>query len=240
MSEFRDDQMEKLFGTGAGSGPDVDAAYERVANRVRAVRRRRAVVAGGALCTLLVGVAALTIVRQVEPQRLQPGNLDSTRHDSTSHGSTVFDDGSVHAESTTVDTALPATTTVTATTTAPATSATSTGPTVTAAIPPGQTSAPATQPGATVVASTEPSDTAPSPTPITQTFFGVGGRITVRLENDSLALVSFQAADGFTAEVNHSSGSHVEVRFTSATHETIARVDYEDGAMVQRFEEVDT
>lgn len=237
MNEFRDDQMENLFESTSGPAPDLDAAYERVTSRVRVVRRRRTVVATGALCTLLVGFTSLTIARQAEPQRLQPGNQDST----------VFD-SSLHSDSTTIDTASPATTsavstwTTPASTTAtptPATTAAATAPTVTGAVPPAQGSTPGTQPEGTDDAGIEPDDTAPSASLVTQTFVGVGGRITVRLENDSLTLVSFQAADGFTAMVDHTSGSHVEVRFTSATHETIARVDYDNETMVQRFEEVD-
>lgn len=75
--------------------------------------------------------------------------------------------------------------------------------------------------------------------PVTSTFSGEGGSIVVRMDGNRLTLVSHQAAAGFQTEVRRWSGSHVEVRFESGAHRTVARVDFEDGTMVQHFEESD-
>lgn len=75
--------------------------------------------------------------------------------------------------------------------------------------------------------------------PVTQVFSGVGGTITVRLENNSLSLVSYSAATGYSAEIQHSSADRVEVRFQSPDHETRIRVDLEDGEMDSSVEESD-
>ncbi|MGB8857781.1 MAG: hypothetical protein WCC60_00925 [Ilumatobacteraceae bacterium] len=100
---------------------------------------------------------------------------------------------------------------------------------------------PTTTPAPSTIApgTTPPTIAAPTTTAaaVTQTFGGIGGSITVRMEGGTLTLVSYQPADGFTAEVRHQSGSHVEVRFESAMHRTTARVDRDGGAMVDRFDE---
>lgn len=234
MSEFRDEQMEQFFGAAGGPSPDLDVAYDRVTGSVRTVRRRRAALAGGALCTLLIGAAALTVARQAGSQRIQPGSELSTplegSRNTASSTTPVTTSGTTSRTTTTPPST--ATTTVAAASTLPPTTS------VQGAVEPRRdTSVPATNHVDTPAVTTAPDNTRPSSPPITQTFSGVGGRITVRLENDSLLLINFVATDGFAAEVDHADGSHVEVHFTNATHETNARVDLENGQMVQRFEE---
>ena len=65
----------------------------------------------------------------------------------------------------------------------------------------------------------------------------LGGSITVRNDGDTLTLVASTAAAGFTTEVKHSSGGHVEVRFESDAHRTDARVDLVNGTMTNNFTE---
>ena len=65
----------------------------------------------------------------------------------------------------------------------------------------------------------------------------LGGSITVRNDGDTLTLVANAAAAGFTTEVRHSSGGHVEVRFESDAHRTDARVDLVNGTMTNNFTE---
>jgi hypothetical protein len=59
----------------------------------------------------------------------------------------------------------------------------------------------------------------------------------VRNDGDTLTLVASTAAAGFTTEVKHSSGGHVEVRFESDAHRTDARVDLVNGTMTNNFTE---
>lgn len=73
----------------------------------------------------------------------------------------------------------------------------------------------------------------------TQSFTGQGGTITVRLQGGSLTLVSYTTASGFTADVRHSAGEEIEVRFESPTHTTRIRVELEDGTMHPQIEEDD-
>jgi hypothetical protein len=80
----------------------------------------------------------------------------------------------------------------------------------------------------------------PDPLPVTATFNGVGGSIVVRMDGDTLVLVSYEAADGYFADVRRQSGSHVEVRFDSVDHRTEVRVDLDHGTMVQHIDESDT
>lgn len=90
---------------------------------------------------------------------------------------------------------------------------------------------------ASTTTSTTTSTTGTPPAPITQTFTGIGGSITVRNDGDTLTLVANAAAAGFTTEVRHSSGGHVEVRFESDAHRTDARVDLVNGTMTNNFTE---
>jgi hypothetical protein len=78
-----------------------------------------------------------------------------------------------------------------------------------------------------------------SSSPTTTTFTGQGGSVTVRLQNNSLTLVSYSATSGFSVEVHDSGGDRVEVRFESSSHETRIRVDVENGAMDPSIDEND-
>lgn len=75
--------------------------------------------------------------------------------------------------------------------------------------------------------------------PVTRVFSGIGGTITVRMENNTLTLVSYSASAGYSAEIDDSSGDRVEVRFESPDHETRVRVEIEDGEMKPEIEEGD-
>ena len=85
-------------------------------------------------------------------------------------------------------------------------------------------------------ATTTPTTNPPAP-PITNTYSGVGGSITVRLQNGSLTLVSYNAASGFVADVRKASGSRVEVRFESNDQRTEIRVDIVGNGMSAQVDE---
>ena len=213
MSEFDDPELERLLGRAGGKYPDVNVAYERMLGRVRQARRRRTVVVSGAACGLLFFVAALAAVRTDDSSKIQPAD-----------GATI--DGSFDAsrpdsvpESSTGDTTSTDITTSNSTTNGGGTSGSG-------------TTTPAT-------ANSSPPTSAP-PSPVTEVFSGQGGSITVRLENGTLELVSVDAAEGFSAEVQETGDDRVEVRFESETHRTDIRVDLEAGAMAPSIEESDT
>jgi len=246
MNDFHDPELERLFGRNSGPTPDVEVAYQRVQGRVRQVKRRRAVVVSGAACSLLFAAAVFAGVRNGDGGSVQPGGSGTGADGSPL---TVSDSSDVSVSTTGVaDTTL-------ATDNSQGTgSSLDTGTVVgggTAVTSPGGSAA-STAPGATtgsVPTSSNPSSSAPSgspatttpstnaPAPVTQTFSGVGGSVTVRLQNGSLTLVSYNATSGFSAEVNKSGGSRVEVRFESNDQRTDIRVDIVGGNMSPQIDE---
>lgn len=220
MSEFDDPELERLFGRASGSYPDVNVAYERVLGRVRHARRRRTVVVSGAACGLLFFGVVLAAGRTGDSSKLRPGDR------ATIDGS--FDDARPDSVPSVTD-SVPATTTLTHVTTEGSTGNS------------GGTSGSATTTDATE--NSDPSSSSPTtapPPPVTEVFSGEGGSVTVRLQNGTLELVSFDPADGFSAEVQHIADDRVEVRFESDGHRTNIRIDIEDGAMVPSIDEEDT
>ena len=245
MNDFHDPELERLFGRNSGPTPDVDVAYQRVQGRVRQVKRRRAVVVSGAACSLLFAVAVFAGARSGGNNSVQPGGSGTGADGSPL---TVADSSDLSVptsdSSSTVSTTPDGTTLGTGTVTTVGNGATTvTSPTGSSV------STPSTAPGATsgsVPSSSvstpfsSPATTTPAtnpPAPITETFSGIGGSITVRLQNGSLTLVSYNAASGFTADVQKSSGDRVEVRFESEGQRTDIRVDIAGGSMSPRIDE---
>ena len=255
MSEFHDRELENLLGRVGGSFPDVNIAYMEVQGRVRQAKRRRALVVSSAACSLLLAVGLLAVSRSGGSGAVQPNDRGS---ELGPDGSRLQPDDTV---STTTESTIGTTTAATVATTIQD-STTVTDPEITtAATLPTNSQAPGgngggnsshttspntvakTNPPAPTTSAPHDTDPVTSPTPaapVTQTFSGVGGSITVHLENGRLTLVSSQPAPGFTGEVNKKSGSHIEVRFESDHHRTEARVDLQRGTMVQDFSEDNT
>ena len=256
MSDFRDPELERLLGGTGGPAPDVNVAYERVKGRVRQAKRRRAAVVGGAACTLLLAMGVLVAGRNDRAGSIQPGGEITAPDDSRLQPDDTTDDSTPDStdattESTTDEVPGPSTTpspsapagTTPNNSTAPGTTVANVGSTPTqstvASTPTTATVPVASTPVTTAPTSSDPASTAPPATsaPVTQSFDGVGGSVTVRLQDGTLTLLGYQAADGFGAEVKQSSGDRVEVRFESANHRTDARVDLSNGSMVQNFDE---
>lgn len=241
MSGLRDPEIENLLGADIGRSPDVSLAYRQVQHRVRVLRRRRAATIGCATCVTLVGVAALTLARP-NAEHMQTGDGSSPANTrqlrpsiTTATSTTPESTSSTGVVTTTLDD-------VTSTTAGAATNI-ATPPFPSAATPdhtstPGMHTPAATSTTPAVPAGSEvPATTATTAPSDRQTFVGSGGRITVGLVDGSLVLVSFQPEAGFTAEIVHPSGNHVEVHFKSDPHVTKARVDLESGQMQKKFEE---
>ena len=218
MSEFNDPELERLLGSAGGKYPDVNVAYERMLGRVRQARRRRTVVVSGTACGLLFFAGALAVGRSADSSRLQPGDF------ATLDGS--VDDAQPDSVSPVTE-SVHATTTVTEVTVSTGNSGGTSG------------AGPTTDATANSDPASSSPTTAPAP-PVTEVFSGQGGTVTVRLQNGILKLVSFDAADGFSTEVEHTDYDRVEVRFESDTHRTNIRVDLENGAMVPTIEEENT
>lgn len=117
------------------------------------------------------------------------------------------------------------------------------GPT-TIAVPP--TDPPDTSPVATSPPATDPPATSPpvdgppanDPPARFETFSGIGGAVTVRLEHDTMQVVDKVPSVGFVIGGSPDvSGAHVEVRFFSGSHFTKVRVELVDGVMVPDVEE---
>ncbi|MBI4883571.1 MAG: hypothetical protein HY826_05890 [Actinobacteria bacterium] len=220
MSEFHDPELERLLGRAGGMYPDVNVAYERMLRGVRHARRRRLVaVSGAASCLLFLG-AAFAFIGSDQSPNVQPGDRG------TFDGS--FED--------TLPDSVPGTTTPTSTdsTLDTETTATRSGTVVPVTTPNSSAgSNPSVNPS-----STTPT-TAPAP-PVTQVFAGTGGSVTVRLQDGTLSLVSYSATAGFTADLKHTGGDRVEVRFESVDHRTDIRIDLELGSMAPTIDENDT
>lgn len=216
MSEFHDPEIERLLGRAGGNFPDVNVAYERMLRGVRHARRRRLVVVSGAASGLLFLGGAFALSTSQQSPNVQPGER-------------VTFDGSF--ENTVPDSGPDTSTTPTNSTPDPEVTANSSG---SGSGSGGPLTTPNTSTGSSPESTT--ATTAPAP-PITEVFAGTGGSVTVRLQDGTLTLVSYSATDGFVADVKHTGGDRVEVRFESVDHRTNIRIDLEQGSMVPLIEE---
>lgn len=267
MSESHDREMENLLGRAGGPFPDVNVAYRAVQDRVRRAQRRRALATSGVAFSLLLGAGVLAVNRSGGNEPVQSGASDSSevrlQPDTTSVVTTSIAPSTTELATTTVATTTTTTTVPETTAPPPVVDPATQDPAVTA---PKSTAPKSTAPKSTTPKTTTPTTTpttAPpntatpavpvddggattattpkgSPRPVTSTFSGEGGSIVVRMDGNRVTLVSYEPAAGFQAAVRRHSGSHVEVRFDSGDHRTVARVDLEDGTMVPHFEESDS
>lgn len=122
---------------------------------------------------------------------------------------------------------------------------TTTRPTATAR-PAGEPGRGKTQPPATGTAPSapdeqeqeEPKQEEPAAAPArTESYRVVGGVVTVRYSGDQTRLVQASPATGFSAEVNSSGPSTVDVRFRSDEHESRVRAELRNGRPDVRREE---
>lgn len=240
MNEFHDPDLENLLGRTGGPFPDVNVAYQQVQGRVRQVKRRRAVVVSGAACSLLFAAAVFAGTRQPGNDTVRPGGSSDDGRDSFPDSTDTPSSSPDHSLVPATDGATGSSVAVTTPTVTTPGATTPTGTDSGGSTPSSSTptsSTPATTPTTTAssTASTSPA-TAP-PAPVIQTFSGVGGSVTVRMQNGSLTLVSSSPAAGFVADVRKASGDRVEVRFESGAHRTEIRIDLVGGSMVPDIRE---
>lgn len=239
MNEFHDPDLENLLGRTGGPFPDVNVAYQQVQGRVRQVKRRRAVVVSGAACSLLFAAAVFAGTRPQGDNTVRPGGSSGEGRDSTEPDQSL---APTPGDSDPTDSSVaPATNLGGNVPVVPPTSATPGGSTPGSSTPvttPTTTRTPTPTTTASTTASTTAATTASTPpAPVTQTYNGVGGSVTVRMQNGTLTLLSSSPAGGFTADVRQTSGGRVEVRFESGTHRTEIRVDLVGNSMVPDIRE---
>jgi cytoskeletal protein RodZ len=230
MNEFDDRHLASTLARLGGEQPDDNVAYAAVLGKVRRARRRRAVA--------LTGGSMLGLVLLATSVAVNTGRSDRSLRPATENGSVVDDSvdvsrpvgndtnrtDTIESVATTLDTTATSIDSPSTNVSAPASP--STPDQTQAPSPTSPPSSPATTPA-----------TAPA---TTATFSGVGGSITVRLQNGTLSLVGTSAAGGFSVQVNQGGGQRVEVVFRSDDHETRVRVDVSGGSMDPDIDENDS
>jgi hypothetical protein len=212
------DELDRALAAGLGGlasdADDTDAVLSSMRPRLQRARTRRrlarAAVVLGAF--IVMGSAAFALtgpdadkVKVAVPSTTRPAAVAST---STTRAATT--------------TVAPPTTHTTTVTTAPPTP-------------------PAPHPTVPARGGTPPPATVPSPTTTTiapsdlRTYHSDGGTMTVRYSHGKLALVSYRAASGYTAEVHRNQPDDVEVRFSGPDERRI-RIRVEQGDLSEEIE----
>jgi hypothetical protein len=233
MSDFDDPELRNQLGRLSGPFPDENAAYASVQRRVvRAKRRRAAAWSGGAALSVLVVVAAYALGAQQGDGSLRPATTGGSIDVGTSSTTSSPTDDTGITTSTVSGPVVPTSGPTSPDTSAPAGAA------------PGTTGPPATgTPGTVAPGTSAPGDgpstspTSQQPGPVTSTYHGEGGAITVRLQSGALVLVGTAPASGFAVTDQRDDPDRVEVRFRSDTHSTRIRVEIVDGRMSPVIEE---
>jgi hypothetical protein len=225
-----DDGLARVLGRSLDTIPvaDSDAALARVTARSRVVRRRRLAVRAGA------AIAAAAVVLAVWLGARPPGStqVDTVDTPSIPTAPTTGTDGT--SPSTPVTTGGPATTVITS---VPASVPTTASPSPAPSAPPASAETP---PAATTVAPpTAAPSTAPAPPPSSgpQTYGGLGGQVTVRVDAGNLVLVSVRPASGYTVAEQRARPDDVEVRFEGPAGRTRVRIRMEDGVVSPEVQE---
>ncbi len=223
MSEFDDPVLRNALEQLAGYPPDQAAALAEVRQRGRTVRQRRAAVLTLA-CAGVLGIAVYGAGRQRPAQVtvIDAAGLSevTAAPATTTTSATTSAVATLPAPTTTVGGLLiepvsgqqpelgtiPTTVAVTQPASGPASGTASSGTRAPSASPPSGTSPP----------SGETAPPPPAPTSVgrqTDSYSSGGGSLSVSTDGSTVTLVSAVAGDGFTAEIDKSSGSSVRVNF---------------------------
>jgi hypothetical protein len=238
MNEYEDRQLASRLGRLGGDQPDDNVAYAAVLGKVRRARRRRAVaLTGGSMLGLALLATAVAVNTGRSDRSLRP----ATQHgsvDDTVDGSRPANTGTLGTDSTALSTDGSVVTTLDTTATSVGSDSTASESTSPSTIDQTPAPSPSTPPPSSPPSTPSPTPP-PTPAATTRTFSGVGGSITVRLQDGQLSLVGTAATGGFTVQVAQGSGQRVEVLFRSDDHETRIRVDVSAGAMDPDVDEND-
>jgi hypothetical protein len=224
VNEHEDD-LGRALGRSLETIPvaDPDAALARVTARSRVVRRRRLAVRAGA------AIAAAVVVGAVWLGARPPGStqVDTVDTPSIATAPRTGTDGT--SPSTPVTTGGPASTVVTS---VPASVATTALPSSTPSAPPSSGgAAPSAAPSAAPPTAAGSSAPAPPPSSGPQTYGGVGGQVTVRVDAGNLVLVSVRPAAGYTVAEQKARPDDVEVRFEGPAGRTRVRIRLDGGVV---------
>ena len=229
MNEHEND-LARALGRSLDTIPvaDPDAALARVTARSRVVRRRRMAVRAGAALAAAAVVAAVWLGAR-PPGSTQVDTVDTpsiataprTGTDGTNPSTPVTTGGAVSTVATSVTASAP-----TSTPTLPSTPPPSAAQTV----PP---------PATTVTPPTAAPSSAPPPPPSSgpQTYGGLGGQVTVRVDAGNLVLVSVRPAAGYVVAEQRARPDDVEVRFEGSAGRTRVRIRLDGGVVSPEVQE---
>jgi hypothetical protein len=225
-----EDALARALGRSLDTIPvaDPDAALARVTARSRVVRRRRLAVRAGAALAAAAVVAAVWLGAR-PPGSTQVDTVDSpsiataprTGTDGTNPSTPVMTGGPASTVATSVTGSVP-----TSTPTAPSTPP----PSAAGTVPP---------PATTVTPPTAAPPSAPPPPPSSgpQTYGGLGGQVTVRVDAGNLVLVSVQPAAGYVVAEQRARPDDVEVRFEGPAGRTRVRIRLDAGVVSPEVQE---
>ena len=220
MNDDPRDELDHALGAGlgrlGGDAPDADATLAALQPRFRRARTRARVVRGSAvaLVAIVLGSAAVALA-----------DNGSSKHRVSVAASTTTGSGR-----------------------GPTSTSVRTRPTTTTNAP-GQRSTPTTLPtpprtmitvpfgggneGAGPSAPTPTTSPTTFPTSVLHRYAAEGGTIDVRFADGQMTLVSYQASDGWVAEVHTNKPDDIEVRFSKGEGDSRIRVRVENGQLVR-------
>ena len=223
-----DDELTRALGRSLDSIAvgDPDAALARVTARARVVRRRRTAVRAGAALAVAAVVGAVWLGAR-PPGSTQVDTVDSPSVATAPNPGT---DGTSPA--------APVTTgpTSTVTTTVPTSATPSSAPPAASPNPAVSSGGPAAT-AATVAPTAAPTTQSPPPSSGPQTYGGLGGQVTVRVDAGNLVLVSVRPSAGYAVAEQKAEPDDVEVRFEGAAGRTRVRVRLDNGVVSPEVQE---
>jgi hypothetical protein len=191
---------------------------------------------GATIISLVIASAAVAGIRdRVEDSPIAAGiptTITATADTTTTTGVLIVTTTETPDTTTSSTTS---TTTTTTTTEAPETSTSIPGGTT----PPSTTTT--TEPPPTTTTTTEPPPTTTTTTTVVptedRTYLLTGGWVTIRIGDDTVDLISYSPEPGFAAKVKEDGPDKVEVTFTSNTHKSEFKAEFNDGEFEFDIEE---
>jgi hypothetical protein len=224
-----DDDLARALGRSLDTIPvaDPDVALARVTARSRVVKRRRTAVRASA------AVAVAAVVGAVWLGARTPGTtqVDTVDTPSVPTAPTTGTDGTSPTTPVTTGTPTSSVTSVPASTPSSVPQPTVTAPPTAPAGSTAGGTAPATTAGGSVPPPAAPTTQAPPPSSGPQTYGGLGGQVTVRVNAGNLVLVGVQPSPGFVVTDQKAEPDDVEVRFEGAAGRTRVRIRMENGVL---------
>ncbi len=226
-----DDELTRALGRSLDTIPvgDPDAALARVTARSRIVRRRRAAVRAGAALAVAAVVGAVWLGAR------PPGSTQVDTVDSPSIATTPSPGTDGTSPATPATTGPTSTVTTSVATTVP-TSATPSSPVVSPSTPAVSSGGPAPT-AATVAPTAAPTTQSPPPSSGPQTYGGLGGQVTVRVDAGNLVLVSVRPSAGYAVAEQKAETDDIEVRFEGAAGRTRVRIRMQNGVVSPEVQE---